>query len=189
MKIGLTATNRGRDRLLEQGAITAILLGTGPHLVIRRAERAISAAGLAAERIGARAKADAWWALPDREERARQVLHARTTILDGSPLPDGVVPCDPQILDQAAAFGLAEPLPDSHTEVKAISDGATLSGNVRAIIGRRLLLDTSGGVILADMRRIAGWQLTHTDTTTTNGLDLTPRNRPRSDHEDQESLF
>ncbi|WP_372494494.1 DUF2797 domain-containing protein [Actinoallomurus purpureus] len=74
LKVGLTAADRGRDRLLEQGAITAILLGTGPYTAVRRAERTIAASGLATERISARAKADAWWALPTGEVRARQVL-------------------------------------------------------------------------------------------------------------------
>jgi Protein of unknown function (DUF2797) len=63
IKVGLTATDRGRDRLLEQGAITATLLGTGPYTPIRRAERTIAAAGLARERISPRAKAATWWDL------------------------------------------------------------------------------------------------------------------------------
>lgn len=189
LKVGLTAADRGRDRLLEQGAIAAILLGTGPYTAIRRAERTISSAGLATERIGARAKADAWWTLPDSAERARHVLDARTAVLDHSPLPDGVTPRIPQVVDQTAAFGLTKPIPDSYTEVKTVSDAAVLTGTVRAVIGRRLLLNTPGGVILADMRRIAGWQITPTDTTEPKGLDLTPRNRPRGDHDDQPSLF
>jgi hypothetical protein len=189
LKVGLTAADRGWDRLLEQAAIAATLLGTGPYTGIRRAERTISSAGLAIERIGARAKADAWWNLPDSAERASQLLDARTSILDSHPLPDGTTPCDPQVVDHTAAFGLTEPVPDSYTEVKAVSDGAILAGTVRAIIGRRLLLETPSGVILADMRRIAGWQLAHTDTAELTGLDLTLRNRPRGDHEDQPSLF
>lgn len=189
LKVGLTAADRGRDRLLEQGAIAAILLGTGSYTAIRRAERTVAAADAAAERLGTRAKADAWWALPDREERARQVLEARTTVLKSAPLPPEVSPCEPQVIDQADDFGLTEPIPDSYAEIKAITDGAVLAGTVLAVIGRRLLLDTIVGPTLADMPRIAGWQITATSDDTPTGLDLTPRNRPREDDDDQASLF
>ncbi|WP_433186200.1 DUF2797 domain-containing protein [Actinoallomurus sp. CA-150999] len=188
LKVGLTAADRGRDRLLEQGAITATLLGTGPYTAVRRAERAIAASGLAAERISGRAKADAWWALPAGEERARQVRHARTAVLT-APLPPDIASCDPQILDQATDFGLTEPVPDSYAELKAVIGSAVLAGTVRAVIGRRLVLQTPTGAILADMRRIAGWQLTPTTTDLSTGLDLAPRNRPRDTDEDQPSLF
>jgi hypothetical protein len=59
VKVGLTAADRGWDRLLEQGAITCTLLATGPYLPIRQAELRIAGTQLARERISSRAKAAA----------------------------------------------------------------------------------------------------------------------------------
>lgn len=189
IKVGLTAADRGRDRLLEQGAITATMLGTGPYTAVRRAERTIAAAGLAAERIGARAKANAWWNLPNGADRARQVIDARTEILDKAPLPPGIAAADCQVIDQAADFGLTQPVPNTYAELKAVTEAAVLTGTVRAIVGRRLLLDNPAGSLLIDMRRVAGWQLAPTGAETPTGLDLIRRDRPRDEHEDQQSLF
>ena len=189
IKVGLTAADRGRDRLLEQGAITATMLGTGPYTTIRRAERTIATAGLASERLRARTKANAWWRLPEHADRIRHVTDARAAILAKTPLPPDVTQTDSEIIDQATDFGLTQPVPDAYAEIRAVSDSAVLAGTVLAIIGRCLLLDSTGGPLLADMRRIAGWQLTSTSTETPAGLDLIQRDRPRDDHEDQQPLF
>jgi hypothetical protein len=189
IKVGLTAADRGRDRLLEQGAITATLLCAGPYIAIRRAERTIAAVGLASERIGARAKAAAWWSLPERADRIRRVSDARTAILEKTPLPSDITPTRDDIIDQAADFGLTQPVPDAYAELRSVTDSAVLAGTVLAAIGRRLLLDSPSGPLLVDMRRVAGWQLTSTDADAPAGLDLVPRSRPRDDHEDQGSLF
>ena len=45
VKIGLTAADRGRNRLLEQGAIAYTPLAAGPYTPIRQVERLASAAG------------------------------------------------------------------------------------------------------------------------------------------------
>lgn len=105
IKVGLTAAERGRDRLLEQGAIAYTPLATGPHRPIRRAEILISAAGFAAERLSARIKADAWWKLPYETERAQEINARFKTVADRLTWPEDLdlAPC--AIIDQAAEFG------------------------------------------------------------------------------------
>jgi hypothetical protein len=77
------------------------MLAAGSYSGVRRAERLVSGAGLARERIPDRAKAAAWWTLP----------------------------------------------------------AAARAAEVTAVVGRRLLLATTAGAILIDMRRVAGWAL------------------------------
>lgn len=226
VKVGLTAAERGRDRLLEQGAIAFTMLATGSHTAVRRAERAVAATGLASERVSAGAKAGAWWTLPPAAERAEQLTDAYTAIraaIDdalssgaraGWPSEAAVTEC--RIVDQVDDFGLLRPPPASYGELAAVKDGAVLAGRITAAIGRSVFLDTAAGPLLADMRRIAGWQFTpdltpdltrnqhHRPESTSdsdvspdppadlpepNLLDMTVRHLPRGDHDNQEHLF
>ncbi|MFG2006190.1 DUF2797 domain-containing protein [Spirillospora sp. NPDC048911] len=213
IKVGITAAERDRDRLLEQGAIAFTLLATGSHGAIRRAERLVTGTGLAAERIGAREKADAWWILPPENERAQLVEAAYTAIHDavaalhagrgadhGPGLwPPGLSLASLKVVDQAIDFGLTEPPPRTYAEAAAVRDGAILAGEIKAIIGRLLLLEGPAGPLLVDMRRIAGWQFTLVPVKFIAGrpsgllhpsaLYSTSRRMPRDDRGDQKSLF
>jgi hypothetical protein len=190
LKIGLTAASRGRDRLLEQGAITFTPLAAGPYLPIRQAERLASAAGLAPERISTRAKITAWWHLPPQAERTAELTAARDRIIDHGTWPDRarLLPC--AITDQAADFGLNQNTPGTYTEVTGISDQAILSGHITLAIGRHLLLHTTLGPLLADMRHAAGWAIQTIGTPAKpSGLSLTARTPPRASDDHQPALF
>jgi hypothetical protein len=190
VKIGLTAADRGRDRLLEQGAITFTMLGAGPYVPIRQAERLIAAAGLARERITAAAKAVAWQALPAPAERAAQVAAARKQVTEGARWPGPVRPLPDDITDQAADFGLDREAVGAYREVTGISDGAVLAGQVRLVIGRDLLLDTPAGPLLADMRRASGWAIRPgADAALPAGLTLTARPTAGVPDDTQQTLF
>ncbi|MGD0605668.1 MAG: DUF2797 domain-containing protein [Streptosporangiaceae bacterium] len=190
VKIGLTAADRGRDRLLEQGAITFTPLAAGPYTPIRQAERLTSAAGLAAERISSRAKITAWWHLPPPAERAAQLTAARDHIAGQVTWPGRVrlLPC--AVTDQAADFGLNQNPPGAYTEVTGFGDPAALGGQILLAAGCHLLLWTASGPLLADMRRAAGRVIRPADMPARpGGLSLTLRVPPR-DHDDrQPSLF
>lgn len=189
VKVGLTAAERGRDRLLEQGAITYTLLAVGRYPPVRRAEHLISTAGLASERLAARAKAAAWWQLPPAPERAHQIGSARQHITAQMTWPSGIELLPPAVADQASDFGLVEPAPDSYREITTVGNEAQLAGNVRFIVGRLLLLDTSIGPLLADMRRFAGWAFRASAAHTGNGLGTITRIRPGDRHDRQDTLF
>lgn len=195
VKIGLTAADRGRDRLLEQGAITFAVLAAGPYTPIREAERCVSAAGLAAERISSRAKAAAWRVLPPPGERAELLASARDKAVGAVPWSDRVLLRSGGIVDQARDFGLDGPVRDRWNEVTGISDGAILSGRVIAVIGHRLLLATPAGPLLCDMRRVAGWAIRPLASASTkppqpSGLRLTVGPAPGGpDDRSQQALF
>jgi hypothetical protein len=197
LKIGLTAADRGRDRLLEQGAITYAMLAAGSYSGIRRAERLISGAGLASERIPARAKTTAWWSLPDDASRAAEVTAAQTRISEQVTWPDGTSETPGPVIDQAAGFGLDRPLPASLDEVTAITSGARVTGELTAVVGRQILLTTTRTTLLLDMRRIAGWGLTASASAGSasaasahaDGLTVISRTRPTEASHDQRTLF
>lgn len=159
IKVGLTAAERGRDRLLEQGALAFLLLAAGPYAAVRHAEKSIAQAGLAAERLSARAKSAAWLNLPEARDRAADLSTARASMAGRIFWPDDIAFRSAGPIDQAADFGLDKPLSQRWQEVTAISDGAALSGRIRAVIGRQLLLQTVAGLLLCDMRRLAGWTI------------------------------
>jgi hypothetical protein len=157
VKVGLTAAERGRDRLLEQGAVSFAVLAAGPYDPVRQTEKAISAAGQAAERVTAKVKASAWLTLPPPADRAQALAAVRDKVTRAISWPGGVQRRRGIPVDQARDFGLSTPLPRWWQEVTAVSDGAVLAGTIRAAVGRRVLLDTADGLLLCDMRRIAGW--------------------------------
>jgi len=190
VKIGLTAADRGRDRLLEQAAITFTPLAAGPYTPIRQAERLASAAGLAAERISSRAKITAWWHLPPPAERAAQLTAARDRIAGQLTWPGRIqlLPC--AVTDQAADFGLDRHPPGAYTEVTSFGDPATLGGQILLAAGRHLLLRTASGPLLADMRRAVGLVIRPAATSVgPGGMSLTFRAPPREHDDRQSSLF
>ena len=189
VKVGLTAADRGHDRLLEQGAITCTLLAAGPYPPIRHVEHRISTARLAAERLGARAKAAAWWQLPPAPERARQMRSARQHITAQITWPSGLELMPDTVTDQAGDFGLDEPVPGTYREVTSLGSEPELAGTIRFIVGRRVLLDTASGPLLADMRRFAGWTITTSAARTADGLGTVTRIQPEDRHDRQDTLF
>jgi hypothetical protein len=190
VKVGLTAADRGRDRLLDQGAIAFTPLASGPYIPIRQAERRTAASGLASERVSGRAKVAAWWTLPPAAERAALLAAARDQILSAVSWPGRVQvqPCS--VTDQARDFGLDLFTPHDYDEVTSLSDGAVLAGQIRLVAGRYLILDTPGGLLLTDMRRAAGWTFrAEGPAAQLGGLSLTTRTPPREHHDQTATLF
>jgi hypothetical protein len=190
VKVGLTAADRGRDRLLDQGAIAFTPLASGPYTPIRQAERLTAATGLAVERVSGRAKVTAWRTLPPAAERASLLAAAHDRILAAVPWPGRVQlqPCS--VTDQARDFGLNLFTPQDYDEMTGISDGAVLAGQIRLVVGRHLLLETPDGLLLADMRRAAGRTFrTEGSAARPGGLSVLSRTPPREHHDQTAALF
>jgi hypothetical protein len=197
IKVGLTAADRGSDRLLEQGAIAWTPLARGAYTLIRRAERLTASAGLAPERVAGRSKASAWWNLPPACERARELAVAHAAITTHRAWPGTLDPEPCAVADQAAGFGLGQAagfglgqaVPMTYQEVTGLANGTVLAGEIRFIIGRRLLIDTSSGPLLIDMRRVAGWAVTTPMSAAFAGAKTATRTRPEAAQAGQDSLF
>ncbi len=187
-KVGLTATERGTDRLAEQGALAFTWLAHGRLPDILAAERRVSASGLAPERRQRRVKLATWWTLPDHTQRRDELRATYQQIITTVPWPTGLDRAACAVVDQVELFGL-DALPDSCQEITALTSGAVLSGTVRCAVGRDLLLDTQDGPLLADTRLLAGWPV-HPSTAAPTSLQLRACDDARSDDAPaQASLF
>ncbi|MGH3998822.1 MAG: DUF2797 domain-containing protein [Pseudonocardiaceae bacterium] len=187
-KVGLTATERGTDRLAEQGALIFTWLARGRLPAVRAGEQRISASGLAPERRQRHVKLATWWKLPDKTQRQDDLRAAYQEISAIVPWPAGLDREACAVVDLVELFGL-DAFPDACQEITALSSGAVLSGTVRCAIGRDLLLDTPDGPLLADTRLLAGWPL-HPTTAAPTGLSLRVCDYARSDDADvQPALF
>lgn len=187
-KVGLTATERGTDRLAEQGALAFTWLAHGRLPAVRAAEQHISASGLAPERRPRRVKLAAWWALPDETQRRDELRAVYQRIAETVAWPASLDRQACTVVDHVELFGLGTP-PDYCQEITGLSSDAVMRATVRSVVGRELLLDTPDGPLLADTRLLAGWPLYPTDAAPT-GLQLRACDYARSDDAaDHATLF
>ncbi|WP_329571634.1 DUF2797 domain-containing protein [Kitasatospora sp. NBC_01266] len=179
LKVGLTGAHRGTNRLAEQAAIAFTFLGGGSLPAVRRAELTVSGAGIARERLPVRTKVEHWWHLPEQRTAHQELAAGRTRALEllaGQALDRYL---DHPVVDQRPLFGLTAGAPPVYREITALTEGATLSGELRAPIGRHLLLDTPGlPPLLLDTRHLVGWTLTAGQDAPCAGLRLAERRRP-----------
>lgn len=189
LKVGLTAAERGHRRLLEQGALTYILLARGPLPVIRAAERAVAAAGLAKERLRTPAKISAWWDIPPADVRRSAISTARRAVEKAGLLVNAEL-LDTQVYDNLTTYALDQPLPDTYQVLTGLTVPATLAARVHAVPGRLLLtkaIDTAESLLI-DIRLLAGYRAAPADGSC-SGLHTNLRTRPFGDDHDQLGLF
>ncbi|MFE6775012.1 DUF2797 domain-containing protein [Streptomyces sp. NPDC057702] len=164
IKVGITATEREGVRLLEQAALSYVLLGRGPLMAARRAEAVLGAALAVPDRIPYAAKRAARATAPPRADRAAELaaLHERARAL--AALPDSLrpLPCEPVHHD--AAFALGRRRPPGPVGLVRLAPHRTVVGSVEAVAGPDVeLLDADGRALLLDTRQLAGWPLTAAD--------------------------
>ncbi|MEU6094158.1 DUF2797 domain-containing protein [Streptomyces sp. NPDC047079] len=168
VKVGITASERGPARLLEQGAVSFSWLGVGPLMAARRTEELLRAALGVPDRIPYADKRAARAALPPAGERVAELaeLHARAVALDG--WPESLERAPFRAVDHGAVFGL-EGLERADGVVSELVAGGVVSGDLLAAAGPDLHLATGRGVVVLDTRLMTGWELTGT---TDDGLTV-----------------
>lgn len=162
LKVGICASERGHDRLDEQGALAYTWLARGEHQLIRLAEQAVAASGLATERCRRHRKLTAWPPTTSVAERAAHLLTAHQRLGEQIRWPDGVVPEPFAPADNVALFGLDQ-LKQDIADVAAINEHSVLSGRTAAIAGNELVLALPRGPATISGRRLAGWPLRSTN--------------------------
>ncbi|MEU3601011.1 DUF2797 domain-containing protein [Streptomyces sp. NPDC006798] len=164
VKVGITAEERGRVRLLEQGAVVFSWLGRGPLMAARRTEEVLRSALGVPDRVSYAEKRAVRAALPGHAaERAAEVAewYGRARAVAGwgetlEPLPYAAV-------DHAAAFGLERLVPGAPV-VRELVDGGTVAGTLVAVAGPDLhLWVAEERQIVLDTRLLAGWSLVGAD--------------------------
>ncbi|SDO25034.1 DUF2797 domain-containing protein [Actinacidiphila guanduensis] len=162
LKVGITAAERGRVRLLEQAAVGFAFLGKGPLMAARRTEAVLGAALRVPDRVRDPAKRAARYSLPPPAEREAEVaaLHAEVTSRQAD-LPTSLRLAPFAFTDLTGVFGLDRqpPLAAPAAEVTALASGCALTGTVLAVAGHDLHLATPEGPLLLDTRLTAGWPL------------------------------
>ncbi|MGR4881761.1 DUF2797 domain-containing protein [Streptomyces sp. LARHCF249] len=155
VKVGITAEERGRARLLEQGAVAWAWLGRGPLMATRRTEELLRAALGVPDRIAYARKRAVRARLPAAPERAREVaeLHARAAALPG--WPDSLERMDCEVADHAGPFGL-EGLPEPARVIAEMVIGGVVVGQLVGAAGPDLHF--ADGLVV-DTRLLAGWEL------------------------------
>ncbi|MFE3553631.1 DUF2797 domain-containing protein [Streptomyces sp. NPDC059193] len=155
VKVGITAEERGRARLLEQGAVAWAWLGRGPLMAARRTEELLRAALGVPDRIAYARKRAVRAHLPAAPERAREVaeLHARAAALTG--WPDSLERVGCEVADHADVFGL-EGLPDPARVITEMVPEGAVMGRLVGAAGPDLHF--ADGLVV-DTRLLAGWEL------------------------------
>lgn len=185
-KVGITAEERGEERLCEQAALSWCPVARGPFGSIRRAELLLSGMGVAPERVTTRTKQAAWWWIPAAQQREAElaVLHGQAAAAIGT-IRDIELE-EFQAIDLAPRFGLDRRMPSRYDLVTAVRQGATLSGSVSHVIGRWLVLGPSAMVV--DARLLEGWTLRRSSQLA-RGLDVEAWSREADARAVQGTLF
>ncbi|WP_231920195.1 DUF2797 domain-containing protein [Microlunatus soli] len=159
IKIGITARQRGRIRLLEQGALASMIISTGTLLAARRTEHLVSTALGYPDRIGSAIKYAARTRPGASSDRARELLAAagRADALDWPEGQNRVA--DPEIVDHCATYGLPDSGVHPRTAMLPLVPGAVVGGRLDCAIGTELYLDTDRGLTMINSRLLAGWPL------------------------------
>lgn len=159
IKIGITARERGRLRLLEQGALASMIISTGTLLAARRAEHLVSTALGYPDRISSVIKYEARARPGSAADRAGE-LHAAAARVAALDWPDGQTPTrEPKIVDHCSTYGLPDTGLQPSEALLPPAPEAVIAGRVACAVGADLYLDTDRGLTLVDSRLLAGWPL------------------------------
>ncbi|MFC7619207.1 DUF2797 domain-containing protein [Microlunatus sp. GCM10028923] len=159
IKIGITARERGRLRLLEQGALASMIISTGTLLAARRSEHLVSTALGYPDRISSVIKYEARTRPGSAADRAHELAAAADQVgtLDW---PDGQHPTgEPEIVDHCKTYGLPDAGLHPREAMLPVAPGAVVAGRLDCVIGADLYLGTDRGPVLVDTRLLAGWTL------------------------------
>lgn len=186
VKVGLTAVDRGRNRLTEQAALAYTWLASGPLRPIRRAELAASATKLATERLRHRTKTRGrWHPAYDAVTELREVHRGLAEIVSGAE----ELTVEPfAVTDLRDAYGLTG-TGRPEREVTDIEYDACLTGVLRCLAGRDAVLDTDHGTLLVDLRLLAGRTILDGEGAPTDGVDMSLLDLGRQPVPEQDTLF
>jgi hypothetical protein len=187
LKLGITAAERGHNRLREQGALAHTWLGEGPLAAARRSEASLGSALGIPDRVPHAAKLAARTAPLDTADRAREITAAHQAAVSSPAWPETLHRLPLEITDHTPAYGLhmtSPPLP--RAEISRLCPGGTVAGALVCLVGPDAYLATESGLLTVNLRLLSGWPLaaaSPTDTTTAPTRPLGPAGA------DQEALF
>ncbi|GAB2490320.1 DUF2797 domain-containing protein [Promicromonospora xylanilytica] len=173
VKAGITATERGQVRLLEQGALSSLFLSAGSLMSARRCESLLTAALGLPQQVHTARKRAARLAPGTASSRAED-LAAVAEQAAGLDWPPGQRRTSAEPVDHTRAYGLTDEGVAPDRQLDPLYVGATISGELICRIGRDLYLTAPYGVVLLDTGLLQGWALTRADHDTSFTAPTSP---------------
>lgn len=188
IKAGITATERGQARLLEQGALSSLLLSAGTLLSARRCEALLTAAlGLPQQVHTARKRAARL--APGTASTRTAELAAVAEQAAGLDWPAGQTRTAAGPVDHTPTYGLPEAGIAPDQQLDPLHPEAAINGEVACRIGRDLYLTTPAGIVLLDTGLLQGWALSRADDDAPLSARMTPIAKPRATTEAQHDVL
>ena len=190
LKIGITAAERGHNRLAEQGALLFTWLARGRLSAARRIEITAAAGGQVRDRFTRRVKHSGWPHAGDTDRAVDELTRAHASLApptDASADPAaGPWPLPLQVHDLRPRYGLGPDLVLPAHELTGVTDGSLVVGRLDALIGSDAVMTIGGRPVLAPLPVLTGWALTRARGDEAEAADLTTQalpDAPRGDHE------
>lgn len=179
VKAGITATERGPARLLEQGALSSMILSAGTLLSARRCEALLTTALGVPQQVHTARKRGARLAPGTASARAAELV-AVAEQAAGLDWPPGQTRTAGGPVDHTPAYGLPDGGVAAEQEIDPLQTGATINGEIVCRIGRDLYLSTPGGIVLLDTGLLQGWALDRAEDDALLTARTTPVAKPRA---------
>lgn len=174
IKVGITATERGPARLLEQGALSSMVLSAGTLLSARRCEALLTTALGVPQQVHTARKRGARLAPGTASARAAELVVVAEQAA-GLDWPPGQTRTATALVDHTPAYGLPDGGIAPDQQIDPLQSGATIYGEVVCRVGRDLYLSTPAGTVLLDTGLLQGWALNRAEG---DALLLTARTTP-----------
>jgi hypothetical protein len=188
IKAGITATERGQARLLEQGALSSLVLSAGTLLSARRCEALLTTALGLPQQVHTARKRAARLTPGTASTRAAElaVVAQQAASLDW---PPGQTRTATDPIDHTRTYGLPEAGIAPDHQFDPLQPGATINGEVTCRIGRDLYLTTPAGIALLDTGLLEGWALNRAADDAPLTAPMTPVTKPRATTETQHDVL
>ncbi|WP_419706646.1 DUF2797 domain-containing protein [Promicromonospora sp. NFX87] len=188
IKVGITATERGPARLLEQGALSSMILSAGTLLSARRCEALLTTALGVPQQVHTARKRGARLAPGTASARAAELVAAAEQAA-GLVWPPGQTRTATGPVDHTPSYGLPDGGIVADQEIDPLQTGATINGEVVCRIGRDLYLSTPDGIVLLDTGLLQGWALNRAEDDALLTARTTPVAKPRATTEVQHDVL
>lgn len=185
VKVGITATERGEARLLEQGALSSTFISSGSLLGARRIENLLMTTLGLPDRVSTTRKRAARSRPVTTPERTAALtdLVSQAAQLDW---PEGQTRHDAEVRDHTPSYGLPADGLHPDAALRSPTAGSTLSGEIACTIAGDVYLRTSLGLVLLDTHLLAGWSLKAAEPDALTDVPLVPVAPPEIE---QDALF
>jgi hypothetical protein len=188
IKAGITATERGQARLLEQGALSSLILSAGTLLSARRCEALLTTTLGLPQQVHTARKRAARLALATASTRAAELaaVDEQAAQMDW---PPGQKRTSSDPVDHTATYGLPEEGITPDLQLAPLQPGSMINGEVICRIGRDLYLSTSDRILLLDTGLLQGWALDRAEDNAPFTAQTTPIAKPRATPETQHDVL